>query len=171
VVDAAGKPIAGATVTVGYNRDVTRGDGKFSVPGCTPAKQRIAASAPGFASARVDVDLGNVTNPIRFVLRPGKVLRIRVVDDQGNPLTNATIHSLSPQIIFTAGQVTSWEQPDPDSKQVDYEGAAEWTDAPDSEVNFLVFLLDGQSAIETIRPDGHEHIITIKTATQRRRRD
>ncbi|HEY3854809.1 MAG TPA: sigma-70 family RNA polymerase sigma factor [Verrucomicrobiae bacterium] len=162
VVDVAGNPIAGATVTTGYNHDVTLGDGKFSIADCVPTMQRLFANAPGFASARVDVDLGEVTNSIRFVLTPGKVLRIRVVDDKGNPVANATINS-TPLPRAVAGQPTFGQELYPSSKQTDDEGRANWENAPDSEFGFFVIAAGYRPAMddELFRPDGQEHVITL----------
>ena len=48
VVDVAGRPVPGATVTVGERTALTGEDGRFSIPDVTPGVVEIGAAADGF---------------------------------------------------------------------------------------------------------------------------
>jgi hypothetical protein len=50
IVDTNDTPISRATITIGNRSAQTRGDGKFSVPGCAPEVQEVTAQAPGYLS-------------------------------------------------------------------------------------------------------------------------
>ncbi len=165
VVDANGTPIPGATITtlVGNRSGTSQIDGSFSVPGCWPERQPITARAPGFSSTTLEVNLGKTANSIRLVLMPGKLLRLRIADKEGNPIPNANIlpfglatNQDGSKYGFTTGYLGGMLS--------DQEGRASLTDAPDAEIQLDVFAPGFGQVRERIRPDGQEHIITMPAA-------
>ncbi|MEJ0088864.1 MAG: sigma-70 family RNA polymerase sigma factor [Limisphaerales bacterium] len=169
VTDTDGTPIPDANILVGtYGMNGSRSgksqsDGTFSVAGCPPGKQLVTAEAPGFAAASVEVDLADNIMPVHLILKPGKLLRLRVMDKAGNPIPKAYIYhnnfdGVDDPNIPKLVQVEF-------NEQTDQAGRVALTNAPDVEMTFDVqasgFLrVDGVK----IRPDGKEHIITLPQA-------
>jgi protocatechuate 3,4-dioxygenase beta subunit len=95
VTDEAGKPIGGALVRTKFVNDIrearTGSDGVYTLVGCEPRSARIVVSAKGKAT---DMKERNVTadmGPVDFRMKPGGTVRIRVLDEQGNPVPRARI--------------------------------------------------------------------------------
>ena len=170
VTDANGTPVPDAKILVGYysmsgNRTgKTQGDGTFSVAGCQPGKQLVTAEAAGFAPTSMETELGENTGPIHLTLKPGKILRLRVVDNTGAPVPQAYIWHDN----FDHGVIDP-NRPKP--VQVDFNprtdkaGRASLTNAPDVEMTFAV-QADGFLRMDGIKvhPDGTEHLITLSKA-------
>ena len=170
VVDAGGSPIPDAKVLVGHIHESSRrngktqSDGTFSIPGCPPGKHLVSAEAPGYAATTVEADLAADAEPVRLTLRPGKTLRLRVVDKAGNPVSTARLWLNT----FERGRI---ELNRPKPVQVEYshntdrEGRAVWTNTPDAELTFDV-QASGYLRVDDVkvRPDGEEHIITLPSA-------
>lgn len=170
VVDAAGNPVPDAKILVGTVRSsesrkgATQSDGTFAISGCPPSKQFVTASAKGFAPTTLEVNLGESSGPIRLVVKPGKTLRLRVVDAQGNPIPKATVwyDCINRGII----------KPDmPIPVQLDFspttdkQGQIVLANAPDCEMKLTARASGFLNAQEIrIRPDDEEHLITLGTA-------
>ena len=95
VTDDAGNPIAGGQVharnqeTFGVKRvAVTGEDGVYSLRGCEP-KVWVVVSAKDRATDMRNVSLESDPQPENFELKPGRRLRIRVVDEMDRPIPNA----------------------------------------------------------------------------------
>ncbi|MGA2281739.1 MAG: sigma-70 family RNA polymerase sigma factor [Verrucomicrobiota bacterium] len=170
VVDAEGLPIPDAKVSVGHigesslRNGKTQSDGTFSIPGCPPGKHLVSAEAPGYAATTVEADLAVDAGPIRLTLRPGKTLRLQVVDKAGSPVSTAHLWLNT----FERGRIDS-NRPKPVqveyNSQTDHRGRVVWTNAPDAELTFDVrasgfMRVDGVK----IHPDGEEHVITLPSA-------
>jgi len=170
VADIGGTPIPGAAVLVGHRSESgrregkTQSDGTFVLGGCPPGKQLVTAEAPGYAATTLETELAADGAPIQLTLKPGKILRLRVVDAAGNPVPRAYVWF----DIFEHGPVDS-NQPKPVqvdfSPRTDRQGRVIWTNAPDAELTFDV-QADGFSRVDGIkvRPDGQEHTVTLPTA-------
>lgn len=169
VVDAAGEPVPEAMMLVGTvcssesREGKTQGDGTFAISGCPPGKQLVTASAKGFAATTVEVNLGENTEPIRLVVKPGKALRLRVVDVQGNPIPKATVW----YDCINRG----WEDKDSVPVQLDFSPATDrqglivLTNAPDCDMTLTARASGFLNAQEIrIRPDDTEHLITLSQA-------
>lgn len=162
VVDADGKPIQGATIQVGNRHGASSSDGTFSVVGCVPGKQRIVASASGFPSAGMTVDISQV-KAIRMILRPGKSVTLRIVDNAGKPIPEAVVFAtLSP--VDRDAPEPWFATVNPQSQQSDKDGRVTWPAAPDTEIRFTITVPGPPNGTEEdIRPDGQEHVITISS--------
>lgn len=102
--------------------------------------------------------------PIRLVLHPGKILRLRVVNSSGQPVAKA-------QVYYESFHRAGFDSDSPPNPQVEFQprtdsaGRAVWTNAPDAEMSFAVEASGYQRKNDTlIRPDGEEHLITLDTA-------
>lgn len=101
VVDAAGRPIAGALVVrhalrrAAPNRPIERRgartgkDGRFALRGEFGRPHRYVVSAPGYATHVAETDPR--TASVEFALRDGYSLAGRVVDDAGLPLAGVSV--------------------------------------------------------------------------------
>lgn len=143
VQDAAGRPIAGVLVSQGENPDVSEGyhttrtdaSGRFSLPRVKLATGlAIAAQSPGYAP---ELRQGIVTagmEPFTFSLKPGSVLRVRIVDARGNPIPGLPLDPMDwqrTQVLRIFSMRGGWNGP-----MTDANGVATWNSAPADEVTF-----------------------------------
>ena len=95
VTDEAGKPIAGARVRTKFLNDIreatTGSDGVYRLAGCEPRTARIVVSAKGRATDMKELSIDSEMGPVDFKLKPGGTVRIRVLDQKGNPVPKARI--------------------------------------------------------------------------------
>ena len=95
VTDEAGKPIAGALVRTKFWNDVrqatTGEDGVYRIVGCEPKPVHLVASAMGRATDMKELNIEPGMGPVDFRMKPGGTVRIRVLDEQGNPVPRARI--------------------------------------------------------------------------------
>lgn len=170
VTDTDGIPISDAKILVGYygmdghRTSKSQSDGTFSVAGCPPGQQLVTAEAAGFAATSVEVNLAENSQPVQLTLKPGKLLRLRVVDKDGNPVPHANIWYNN----FDQGAIDP-NRPKPVQVEfnptTDGEGRASLTDAPDVEMKFDVQATGFLRANGIkVHPDGEEHDITISKA-------
>jgi beta-lactamase regulating signal transducer with metallopeptidase domain/uncharacterized GH25 family protein len=128
VTDESRKPIAGALIRTKfsdtYRKATTASDGTYKLVGCEPVKSRIVVSAKGRAYDMKQVKLDPTMGPLNFAMRPGGTLRIRVLDDQGNPVPKAWLHFRS-----WSGQFEHFEF-DPVGTETDESGRWIWHEAP-----------------------------------------
>ncbi|HZM05958.1 MAG TPA: sigma-70 family RNA polymerase sigma factor [Candidatus Saccharimonadales bacterium] len=164
VVDAAGRPVTKAKVTVGQVSDVnsrettTDAKGQFHASGCAPANTSLSAEASGFAVTTLSVDLRTNTGPFQVTLLSGKLLRLRVVNTEGLPVPKAQVSLNLFNSDFPAAQTDF-------TRLTGVDGRLEWTNAPDQELQFD-FSAHGYMGIrgEKVSPDGQEHLITLAPA-------
>jgi beta-lactamase regulating signal transducer with metallopeptidase domain len=99
VVDEAGKPVAGATV--GFFGESTKTvatgtDGRFALPAADAIRgqENILATTNGGAqmgSAVYQIPLHRRSEPVRVVLKPSRLLTVRVADATGKPVPGASV--------------------------------------------------------------------------------
>ena len=168
VTDVNGIPVPNAKILVGFygmtgNRTgKSLADGTFSVLGCQPGKQLVTGEAPGFAPTTLEAELNENSEAVHLVLKPGKTLRLRVVDIYGTPIPQAYIWHRN----FLSGPIDQRKPVQVDfSPRTDKFGRASLNNAPDVEMEFDVqatgFLRDDGIKI---RPDDTEHLITLSKA-------
>ena len=159
-------------------------DGTFFLTGCRPGTNLIRAEARGFALVSVPVALTNNPASLRLVLNPGHVLRLRVLDANGLPVTNN--FEVVPQAFEPgSGARTAarggrgfgsrlnhgrrsgfgpFGARGTRSLLPDAEGRVVWESSPDSELQ-LDFLAFGLPSTNMIVPaDGEEHVVTLTSA-------
>jgi protocatechuate 3,4-dioxygenase beta subunit/Zn-dependent protease with chaperone function len=95
VTDEHGQPIAGALVRTKFTNDIhkatTDDAGIYKIVGCEPRMAKIVVSAKGRATDMQEVRIGEGLKPVDFKLPPGGKVRIRVLDEKGNPVPKARI--------------------------------------------------------------------------------
>jgi hypothetical protein len=93
VTDESGQPIAGARVHTrfgDYPREAfTENDGAYQLKGCESGIAKLVVSAKGKATDMQQLDLSAEMEPVDFQMQPGGKVRVRVIDDQGNPVPQA----------------------------------------------------------------------------------
>ncbi len=156
VLDAQGRPIAGASVrggSMGYDRGESKTDvrGEFVLENFAPGASEVTVRAAGFAPDLRAVHAEDQPT-LEFRLGPGHTLRGKVVDRDGHPVAGMTIAAdtwrghRSLDIRFDAG---------PD-------GRFEIHDAPGDEVLYSAFK-DGYMSRRNVpmTTDGKESILTV----------
>jgi RNA polymerase sigma factor (sigma-70 family) len=163
VTDSSGNPIADAHITVGYGPPLRKRsgdagrDGTFSLRGCLVEETFITAAAPGFAAAMISANLYRDHGPFHLTLQPGKTLRLRVVDSEGQPVPQA-------RVIYNSSSGFPSE-PLPVQTEFDRlsdnQGLVEWDSAPDTNLEFNIFATGHSSGRFHARPDGTDHVFTL----------
>jgi RNA polymerase sigma factor (sigma-70 family) len=172
VVDSDGQAVPDANVLVGHQGESgrretkTRPDGSFSVSGCKPGKNVLTAEAHGYAATTLTVDLKAESEPFQLKLQHGKVLKLRIVGSNGNPIAKAGVWLDT----FERGPINL-----PDTKpapvqiefnrQTDNDGRLEWDSAPDQDLSFGISASGYMRSDDVkVRPDGGEHLVTLTPA-------
>jgi hypothetical protein len=141
VFDERGKPIVGAVVQMkGWNihrKVVTSTGGIYQFDGCEPGNAVFMVMAKGRTPQIRRVQIEGGMKPVDLSLKPGQSVRVRVLDERGNPLPNARVVVRGWSSEF--GRFDFGDLP----QAVDSQGVWEWKEAP----------LEGVSA-QISRPDG-----------------
>ncbi len=104
VLDDQGRPIGGATVGLGADRQImqseyprvaTDAEGRFRFGHVPPETQTLTAQAAGRAPELADVVVEPAMKPVEFRLGRGQTIRGRVVDREGRPLEGVTIQAMT----------------------------------------------------------------------------
>ncbi len=129
VVDHLGAPIAGALVRTKHLNDlrqaVTNEAGEYRLTGCKPEVAPLVVSAKDKAFDMRFVDLDTNLEPVDFVMQPGGHVRVRVIDQDGNPVPRATVFFQGwrePVFRYFEFQNVNWI--------ADENGVWEWNEAP-----------------------------------------
>src|SRR6185437_15872681 len=90
VTDEQQNPVVGAKVQFGEDFDqkgpaaVTDDKGAFTLNSLKIGIGHITVTAKSFAPERLAVDVKSDSKPVAIRLKPGALLRVRVVDENGN---------------------------------------------------------------------------------------
>jgi RNA polymerase sigma factor (sigma-70 family) len=104
VVDASGRPLAGAHVGLGADRQImqseypsvaTDAQGGFQFGHVPAGTQTVTAQAPGHSPELADVIVAPGMKPVELRLGAGHVLRGRAVNQQGQPLDGVTVQAMN----------------------------------------------------------------------------
>jgi hypothetical protein len=165
VMDERGAPIPGASIRIGLQhalREAVSGaDGVYQVRGCGSGISAVVASAKGCATEVHEHWIGPAPEPVDFRLKPGGVVRIRVVDEHGKPCPGARVHLL-PQRRYANFEFDNVNQ------IVDRDGRWEWREAPREQIPACVQFPDGaRSDNQQLARDKEEYLFkeTILTVT------
>jgi RNA polymerase sigma factor (sigma-70 family) len=122
-----------------------------------PLHVELVVQAKGFAPQTAIVDLLDATNVANFTLSQGNVFRGRVLDEAGNPISNAVVQT---DRDFKNQIATRFEW----RAHTDADGRFEWDSAPAEEICYW-FEADGYKAIRglPLRADTGDHEIALKT--------
>ncbi len=95
VVDPNNAPIAGATVRAEIQNNLLEADtdntGRFVLKNCQPGTIELVVTAPKFAPDLQTISLRESMPDIHFQLEPGKTIRVRVTNKDGQPIAKSRI--------------------------------------------------------------------------------
>ncbi len=95
VTDDAGNPIEGALLRTKFVNDIreakTDETGRYTLVGCEPRMAKIVVSAKGRATDMQEVQIKPEMKPVDFQMQPGGKVRIRVLDEDDNPIPRARV--------------------------------------------------------------------------------
>ncbi len=157
VQDSNAQPIEGATVRqVRLNQEnersrTTDASGAFEFRNAKAGELVLAVQAQGFAPAVRTLQIATNESALRFQLGPGQLLRGRVVDEAGAPVTNAFVETTR-----RAVNKIRW------STNTDAGGRFAWDSAPPEPLLYSV-LAEGfnRAYALTLQADGSEHEIKL----------
>ena len=133
VTDFQRMPIAGAKVSAGAwtgeADDVTDASGHFQLTQLAPGTNGVTVAAKGFAPERVFVNVTREVAPATIKLKPGNLLRVRVLDEKRSPVQGATVALFE----WRDRHAYDWRG------NTDAEGIVEWADAPAEPMKFDIF--------------------------------
>jgi Carboxypeptidase regulatory-like domain len=161
VTDERGAPIAGALIRTrlqnALREAVTGADGVYHLRGCEQGICALVVAATGRAIVVRERLVGPDAEPVDFRMKPGRVLRIRVLDQQGKPCPGARVH------LVWQHRYADFEF-DRVNQAVDRDGRWEWREAPDEQLLAYVEFPGGvQSEYERLSPRGPEHLFKWPT--------
>jgi len=156
VTDEQNTPIAGAKIQRSDESEIVTTDatGHFRVPKLKEGQWPFTVTAEGFAPVRTNALIGAATKPARVTLRPGAVLRLRVIDEDGLEVPDAEVG------LEQWGEHRSafeWRE------RTDFTGRIEWNSAPRDAELLLFARKDGFCYTRDVRlkADGEEHTISL----------
>ena len=155
VTDPDGKPVAGAVVGRGeYPRVVmaanshtvrTDAQGVYRLPALPPGPMTVTVMGEGFAPDLKKVEVSKDLSPVDFKLKPGKVMRLRFINESDEPVPGVSV-----QIVGWRGGKRLYNHKHPnvlDTKipiKADENGVWEWTWAPDDPVKLNIYTYGGK---------------------------
>jgi beta-lactamase regulating signal transducer with metallopeptidase domain/peroxiredoxin/protocatechuate 3,4-dioxygenase beta subunit len=161
VIDVDGQPIANAEVMQGRDRFgshfpsvKTDGSGSYSFAQVRPNSQMVlTVKAKGYSPDLRVISVGNQPVEAEFKLEPGRIVRGRVVDENGKGIPKVMIATDT-----WRGNRSLMVRLDTDPQ-----GNFVWQDAPADEV-FTDFLKQGYADVRqfAIKPSDQEIVITLK---------
>jgi hypothetical protein len=165
VLDALGRPVAEAQVflrmgspTARYSerfRQQARTDreGAFDITVPERGEGTIGVIAPGLAPEYRPVRVGPGLKPLRFALGKGTPLRVRVLDQDGQPVPAAQVSLAS----WNNLRIILW------STRTDDDGRFTWTNAPPGVLSFSIYKNDYLSAAPALgSPSDRELAVTLR---------
>lgn len=131
VTNQQGTPIANALVRADFRNDersaVTDANGHYQIVGCEPRLTNLVATASGYALDMQNVNIVKDMSSVNFQLEPGHVIRVRALDQNGQPAPKARIFFQgwrNTQAYFAFRKVNQY---------ADQNGLWEWREAPADE--------------------------------------
>lgn len=139
ILDSEGHPASRARVDIisvvdGSHRgsqNFANGEGRFETLSVPAGQATLSVVYPDFAPLRVEVDPSNQDEPIALRLEKGRPIKIKVVNQAGEPLAKAYVF------------ITDWHYPGnqldmDDHYLADEQGIWRWEDAPNEELTYLI---------------------------------
>jgi len=75
---------------------VTDAEGKFRIRGVSPGPAELIVESNGFGRERIRIKDVEAAGELVVVLKPQRIVRFRVLDDQGQPIGGATLECMDP---------------------------------------------------------------------------
>lgn len=169
VTDPSGKPVSGALVgqfvenfVSAYPRATSDEHGRYRLPPCEPGQYVIAVAADGYAPSSQQVDVNHETGPLDLQLREGAPIRLRVVDEEGQPIVGATVsHLMDRQILFLDNTLRA-TSPRGRNFRTDSDGRWSRLWISGDELTILISK-DGYERVRIqVAPNEEEQVVTLK---------
>lgn len=171
VTDADGRPVAGAIIVwgddpylqTGSQEVRTNAEGVYLLPPLTPAVYPLTIVAEGWRPELSIVEIEDGMPPADFELKPGNVLRVKFVDENGQP-----IPEVYAGIREWRGKQSLYNHRHPnvlDTKiplQANKDGIYEWSWAPPDEVKYSFEKKGYQDNESILIADGEEFVVVLK---------
>jgi len=121
----------------------------------------LAVQADGYAPLTRKMELTNITTVAIFILSPGNILRGQVVDEAGQPISNAIVRT-DYDFLNQIPMQFDWKT------NTDVNGRFEWDSAPTEKVCYR-FAAEGYNDIHgmPLIADGNDHKITLKRKVEK----
>ena len=172
VADPQGQPVAGAIVgqfidrhVSGYPRTTTDQNGHYRLPACDPGKYVLAAAAKGYAPDSRRVTVSTEQRTVDLQLRKGEMIRLRVVDKEGEPMPGvvvATVFVTEYLEALTLDYESSIQRDSDRHLLTDAEGRWSRLWIPNNELQFHI-RKDGYAQVQkSIAPGEREHVVTLE---------
>lgn len=174
VVDAAGEPVTDGYVVWGHHpisgddkQFETRLDamGGFVTAPLSLGEHAFTVIAPGFMPLHQNVEVKSSMGGLRFELKPGKRLLVKVVDSDGKPIPNAYFHVGSWSAVeepFDGGQSSVLHSRIP--KNAGEDGVYRWPGAPADAITFRVSARDFAAKTVSLTATDAEHVVELSPA-------
>ena len=172
ITDPDGKPVSGALAIWGEDpylqnrpqQEVHSDEkGVYRFPPLPDGRMTVTVVAEGWMPQLRDVEIAPKMTPVDFQLKPGKMLRIKFVDQSGNPVPGVGVG-----IASWRGEKSLYNHKHPNvvdsriPRQADAGGIYEWTWAPDDPVTYS-FGKENIGSVSgiSLTADGDEHVQTL----------
>ena len=164
VLDETGRPVAQAVIAhepFAIDPPVisTSANGDFALRNLDAGDFEFTVSAPGFAPEYRKVNVQDRMEPMEVRLKPGALLRLRLVDEDGEAVAGARVGM---EQWGEHRHALKW------TGESGAEGCLEWASAPRDEELELCAVKDGWCYTRELRfkADGEEHLITMRQALE-----
>lgn len=171
VTDPAGKPVKKAVVRWDWplngaemdRQTVTNDDGRFGFPVREIGPLKVAVIAPGWMPDQRTIRVATGMPAADFRLKPGKKLRVRVVDRSGSPVSDVDVMIAAWRGSFMLYNGRHWDKDDVlhIPRQTDKNGIFEWTWAPDDTVTCELYHPEFAHQEMSLTADDREHTQTL----------
>ncbi len=135
VLDSEGNPVEGAVAQLGLDRfgtgepkATTNAEGRFAILNCKAGRSAVTVQASGLTPQVQEVTVAEETKALEFHLKPGHVLRGRVVDVDGKPIEG----------VLVAPDTWRGYRTLEHRMKTDGEGRFEWRGAPPDAVEYSI---------------------------------
>ena len=172
VTDANGKPVAGAVVIWGRGNPLSsfgsknirtdeRGVYRFSP--LPPGPIAVTVMAEGWAPELKEIEIGPQNPPVDFQLKPGRTIRLRIVDGSGAPVPQVEVEFSrwrDSRSLYNVKHPYVLDNKIP--RYTDEEGLYEWTWAPEDPVTYSFYKKGYQyNQGKSLTADDLEHEIRL----------
>jgi peroxiredoxin len=163
VVDAAGKPVAGAGITRNHEwRNPAAAltndtDGRFKIVNLRPGEIYLTFEAKGLAAQTRLLTLSNGMPDLKIEMAPGRPFRGKVVDEGGKPISGATAQMDREEL----GPLDyDW------SESTGADGRFNWDSAPEGPHPYFFSASGYHPRTEpALVADGQEHVVVLRQKT------
>lgn len=168
VVNERNEPVAGAKVLVGRvnvtgsREEKVGSSGRFAIGGCVAGKTLLTATAKGYAATTINAVANESGKEYKLVLKPGTILKLRVVGPSGEPIPKAYVWLDTGMSLDYEANTNKPLAQVYTNFRTDAEGRVRWDDAPEQDLAFDIdakgyMRLNGVKA----NADGIEHTFTM----------